>query len=128
MIDHVLMFADEATAIQALPNFRVPGDRWDPSCTISDVKIVVQDAVLDTTDPLKPVVATPQQVLPGWWIAITLTALSQDFIALPDSALRLAYNRDTGQFSYMAPDLNQALLQTAKIEPAFAGVTDPFGG
>lgn len=126
-IDHVAKFTDEAGAADALPSYRA-GDGWDTSRVLAGVSIITADAVWDNTDPQNPVLVSPEQTLPGFWLAIGLPELSQDLIALPGNALRFAANRETGQIIYTAPDLNVALLASARVSPVFAGSQYQFGG
>lgn len=115
MIDHVLKFASEPAAQSALPAYHIDG-AWDGSRVIAPVSIVTADAVWDGET-----LVSPRVVLPGFWIAIALDALSPELIALPDHALRFAADREAGGFPYLAADIDGALLSTARVEPVFAG-------
>lgn len=123
MIDHTLVFASEAAARVALGV-----EEFDMSIGIYGQTVTTTPAVWDTTNPLEPVLVTPAVILPGFWLSLGLKEQSQDLINLPNYALRFTYNRETGKFDYKAPNLNLALLATAKIEPTFAGVNYPFNG
>lgn len=127
MFDHVCAFSSEDAAKAALPGYN-PNGGWNYSIGIFGQTVTTSPAVWDRTDPEHPVLVTPAQTLPGFWLTITLPALSEEIKNLPNNACRFVFDYDAQSFAYTAPDLNAALLQTAKIEPVFAGRTYPFGG
>lgn len=120
MIDHILKFDSEVAAKSALADYVIE-DTWDGSRTIPDLKIITQEAAWDHSDPENPVLVSPEQTLPGFWIAVALLELATALRDLPDNACRFIANRDTGGFIYTAPDINAGLLATARVAPVFAG-------
>lgn len=127
MIDHVCKFADETEALTSLPDFCALA-QWDTSRVIPGVSIIIADAVWDNTDPQNPVLVSPEQKLPGFWLAIALPELSSDLTGIPGGACRFAAHRETGAIVYQAADLNVALLASARVSPVFAGSQYNFGG
>lgn len=58
MFDHVLTFADEYAAKAVLSSYGTEDEgqwHWDGSRVLANVKIVMQDAVWDMSDPENPV-------------------------------------------------------------------------
>jgi len=120
MIDHVLRFASEAAAQSALPAYHIDG-AWDGSRVIAPVSIVTADAVWDGE-----ALVSPEQVLPGWWIVVSLDAVSAELRDLPGGACRFVADGDAASrgepwWVYLAPDLDVDLLSTARVSPVFAG-------
>ena len=115
MIDHLLRFADEATAMAALPAYVSegiePGSRfWDLTCIIPDVKAyritgteTVEDGMGGTYE------REVRAYLPGWYI----------IIARPDR------DRETGAVLHAITTPED--LATLYLEPTFAGSAYPFG-
>lgn len=125
MIDHLLKFETEAAAKAALPAY-VIDDQWDGSRTIPGLSIITTEAVWDMTDPEAPVLVTPEQRLPGWWIAIGLTELSATLRDLPGNACRLITSREAAAAGqpfvlYAAPDADPQIIATATVSPVFSG-------
>lgn len=72
MIDHLLSFPDEATALAALASTSFvtdsgEGSDFDLSRCFPDVHLVTADAVLDEEGET----ITPEQRFPGWWLVIS---------------------------------------------------------
>ena len=133
MYDHIIMFADEAAAHEALAPLgysQTSGDgapQWDTSRTLPGVSMVVADAVWDHTDPMRPTVVTPRQVIPGYFIVISLDEINGDLTALPDAACRLVASVEAaaaGQpfIAWTAADLVPATLAAIiRVEPTLSG-------
>jgi hypothetical protein len=117
MIDHILKFETEAAAKAALPQFVGDEGQWDGSRTIPNVSVITAD----------------EETLPGWWIAIGLTALSEELRSLPDDACRLITDRyaaEAGQpfVLYLSHSVDPGLIATARVSPVFAGSRYPMMG
>jgi hypothetical protein len=122
MIDHIIVHASEAAARSALPSYCSQDSEgawhWDASRVIPGLKIITSEA--------------PEVVLPGYWVAVALPALSTALRDLPNEACRLIANRDlanAGQafMEYAAPSIDMVALSTARVAPVFAGSNYPFG-
>lgn len=127
MLDHVFNFPDEETAKDALTDYCRDGN-WNTSVGIYGQTVTITPAVWDSTDPMAPVLVTPAVTAPGYWCSISLTEYKPEFAEIPNNALRFAFDCDTQTFVYLAPNIDMNLLQTATIEPVFAGHHYPFGG
>jgi hypothetical protein len=112
--DHVLAFANEAAAQAALPQYySAVASSWDQSREL----------------------VSPEEVLPGFWVAIALTELSTTLRDLPNEACRLITDRDAAnagqsfaQFTvYASPSLDLQAVQSYRVAPVFAGSKYPFG-
>lgn len=125
MIDHVFCFTSEETAKAALTDYCREGN-WDTSVGIYGQTVTITPAVWDNTDPMAPVLVTPAVTAPGYWCSISLTEYKPEFAEIADTALRFAFDCDTQTFVYTAPNIDMNLLQTATIEPVFAGHAYPF--
>jgi hypothetical protein len=117
MMDHILVFADEAAAHAALDSlgFGQTPDR-DRSRVIPGLEV-----------------STPDGVLPGFWTAIALAGASDDLKALPNDACRLIADRDAAALGqlfivFVSPAVDPAVLASAHAEPVFASSNYPFGG
>jgi hypothetical protein len=136
--DHVLAFASEAAAQQALPSFCNQDQqgvwRWDQSRVIPNIKIITAEAVYEGEGMDRELVS-PEEVLPGFWVAIALTELSTTLRDLPNEACRLITDRDAAnaggtfqQFTvYASPSLDLLQVQSYRVAPVFAGSKYPFG-
>lgn len=78
MIDILLKFADRATARKEMKRWWVKDDdgkfHWVPKkhCGINKVKVIIQEAVYNFTDPENPIVTTPQKTANGYWLCISI--------------------------------------------------------
>lgn len=129
MFDHVLMFSDEAAARAALPAYGRETEgawRWAANI-IAPQKVVTARAVVQVVDGM-PQVTTPEQTVPGYFMTICAPTLDATLRDLPNAACRLIGDRQASAIVYTAPDLNQALLSAAIIEPMPAGATYLIGG
>jgi len=97
MIDHLLTFANETAAHTALKKLgfgsvdEESNVVWDRSRVDPGVKLILADAVWDNTDPENPVLVTPQQVVPGFHITISLPEASKALHAT--GAVQVVENR-----------------------------------
>jgi hypothetical protein len=126
MYDHICSFTDEAAARSALPQFCAHGP-WDSSRVIAPLSIITAEAVWSGME-----LVTPEQQLPGFWLAIALPALSPDVRDLPDNACRYIADRVAAAQGlswarYVAPDVDPALLASVRVAPVFAGSAYSFG-
>lgn len=112
--DHVLMFANEQEAKDALPDYVSEGE-WIGS-VIPNLNIVIGD-----------------NTVPGYFINIALQEVSQDLIDLPNGICRLVTDREAAEndenfFVYVAPTVDLQTLSTGVISPVFMGSEYPFCG
>lgn len=126
MMDHMLRFASEDAARAALPAYCADG-QWDGSRTIPGVSIITAEAVWDGE-----ALVSPEAVLPGWWIVVSLDAVSAALRDLPGGACRFVADGDAASrgepwWVYLAPDLDVGLLATARVSPVFAGALYQMG-
>ena len=138
MIDHILVFPDEATAFKVLiplgmgNNDNKGKNFWNQSFVIPNIQIITSEAVWDMSNPQKPVLKSPQVTLPGFWIAIALPKYSKDLVTLPGDVCRLVVDRDLAALNnpnfirYVSPTVDTALLSTARVAPVFAGSAYTF--
>ena len=133
--DHVLAFANEAAAQAALPQYySAVASSWDQSRVIPNIKIITAEAVYEGEGMDRELVS-PEEVLPGFWVAIALTELSTTLRDLPNEACRLITDRDAAnaggtfqQFTvYASPSLDLQAVQSYRVAPVFAGSKYPFG-
>lgn len=116
MIDHLLTFADEDAAAEALDAALPPGWR---ARAIWPTRIVLPD----------------ESDVPGFHVTIAEMSLSEALRDLPGNACRLIADREASvrgasreEFTlYLAPDMNMTVLDVARVEPTFAGARYPFG-
>lgn len=140
MIDHLIVFPDRATAAQTLGGTEHNGVWYLPANVIlniggpndESVRVILQEAVWDRTDPMAPVLVTPEVLASGWHCIVARDALDPMLRDLPDNACRLIADRDAalaGQsfIRYTASDFDPALLGTARVEPTPSGANHPFG-
>lgn len=129
--DHVLMFADRASALAALTQIRfADGEQFGGDCN-APLSVTVptgQYTVATEDQPSVEIRAT----IPGYFVAVALDYVSDALIALPNAACRIVSDRDAAIegapfFRYLAPDLDPALLTIASVSPVFAGSEYPFG-
>ena len=128
MIDHLLRFPDEASAMAALPAYvrdgLEPGSRlWDLTCVIPDVKayrIAGSEAADDGMGGTYE--REIRDYLPGWYIII---ARPERDPALEGEACVLIGDRETGAVLYTITTPED--LATLHLEPTFAGSNYPFG-
>lgn len=131
MLNHFLMFADESSAVAALPAYGSQVDgawQWDDSRVIPGQRVILARAVWSYADPEQPVLVTPEQAIPGYFLTISLDEIDEELRDLPDNVCRLIGDSKTGALVYTAPDLNPALIASAIIEPVPAGAAYLFGG
>lgn len=141
MIDHLIEFASRQAAAEALGGFYdAETERWLlPAHVIlniggandESIRVILSEAVWDNTDPMNPVLATPETLAAGWYCIVAKDALDPALRDLPDHACRLIADRQAalaGQsfIRYTAADLDPALLGTARVEPTPAGANYPF--
>jgi len=130
MIDHLMSFASEATAHTALDplGYGSGGTTWDQSRCIPNLQMVIVEPVWDNTNPLNPILVTPQQNIAGWWILISLPALNNTLKTMVSGgpACKIIYNRDLITQIYNAPVANSTQISQARIAPVFAGSTYTF--
>jgi hypothetical protein len=113
IIDHILRFADEASAHAALDPLGLgTSPNWDASRVIPGLQILLPDASVYEAD--------------HFWLGIGLPGLLPALVALPGNALRAAMDRgkaalDLPFYVYIAPDVDTAILSTARVSPVFAG-------
>jgi hypothetical protein len=128
--DHFCVFPDETTALAALPAYHYNNGNWDTSRVMPNMRIITADAVWDNSDPLKPVLVTPETVLPGWWIAISdKTGTVNAVKDIPGNACRVILDRDKAQTEtdrtklvlYISSAADPSVLNNARINPVFAG-------
>lgn len=116
MIDHLLRFPDEASAIAALPQFRVGEGKdagWDTSRCIPDSKVY---SVTGTVTDKDGNVSETRDYVPGWFIQVGLT--KQDAV-LNKLAAATLINRDTKARTKV--DSAVAAKTGWRVEPVFAG-------
>lgn len=102
--DHVLTFSDRAAALAALePLGLAAGDEFGPSC--------IPDGTLRVGDT----------ALPGYHIGVCEHEVRADLIALAGNACRCVRDRESGDYLYVAPDIDPAALAAAIFEPVPAG-------
>lgn len=128
MIDYLLRYTDEATAMAALGAHLLqaiePGARlWDASCVIPDVRAyritgseIVDDGMGSTYE------REIRAYLPGWYIII---ARPERDPALESEACVLIGDRETGAVLHTITTPED--LATLYLEPTFAGSAYPFG-
>lgn len=128
MIDYLLRFPDEATAMAALPahvrDGIEPGARlWDLTCVIPDVRAyritgteAAEDGMGGTYD------REIREYLPGWYMIIARPARDP---ALESEACVLIGDRETGAVLHAITTPED--LATLYLEPTFAGSAYPFG-
>lgn len=128
--DHFLVFPDEAAAKAALPAYCYRNGNWDTSRVLPGMHIVTADAVYDNSDPMKPVLVTPEAVLPGWWIAVSdKTGVATSVKDIPGNACRVILDRDKAQTEtdrsklilYISAAADPAVLGVARLSPVFSG-------
>lgn len=124
MIDHLLNFADEAAAKQAIPQYVVydtdDQGKWRTNLCFADISVyVIVDGV--------------RVAFPGWFIIVALSELDPTLRDLPDNACRLITDREAAVagsptfMRYVAADMDPAVLSSARVEPTPAGSNYPFG-
>lgn len=128
MYDHILMFNSESLAHESLSSFGYSKlDTWNASCVLPGIELVLADEVWDTTDPWRPVLVTPKQVVPGFYIVISLNTISEDLKNLPNSACRLIASSELALLNkpflvWTATNINPTILDTIiRIEPSLSG-------
>lgn len=120
MLNHFMKFDGEASALTALAAY-APDGAWDRSLVLPGQRVVLARASWDMTDPDAPVLVTPEQVMPGFFVTISLPAIDTALRDMEGNACRLIGDSGTGAIVYTAPDLDEGLLATAIIEPVPAG-------
>lgn len=128
MIDHLLRYTDEASALAALPAHTIegiePGTRlWDTSYVFPNVlayRIVGTETVEDGMGATYE--REVRDYLPGYFVWV---ALAERDPALEDGACVLIGDRDSGAvlFTITTPED----LATLYLEPTPAGSAYPFG-
>lgn len=131
MFNHFMMFEDESAARSALPDF-CAADRaghlvWDASRVIANQRVVLARAVYVMTNQTRFVETSPEIIVPGWFITVTLPDLNEALRDLPNYACRLIGSAETCVILYTAPDVDAGMLATAIIEPMPAGARYTMG-
>jgi len=126
MLNHFFHFDGEAAAKEALAAYTIDGE-WDTSRVIPGQRVVLARAVWDNSDPDNPIEVSPEQILEGFFVTVSLPSIDEGLRDLPDHACRLIGDSDTGELVYVAPDLDTGLIATAIIEPVPAGASYSFG-
>jgi hypothetical protein len=123
MIDHLIRCAtaEHAEALIA---------RFGPSRAMA-CRVVLTEAVHDTSDPAAPVVVEPEQVADGHHVWVALDALDESLRELPDAACRLIADREAALrgeafIAYVAADVDGDTLASARVDPVVAGARYPF--
>lgn len=127
MIDHLLCFSDEQSAMAACPAYVTDGGddgpQWDGSRCIPGVAVEVPTGQMTEAteeEPARPVMVR----VPGWWVAIATTEADPDLIALPQCRIvsdRQAIVENRNHFVHIAPDVDADILARAVVSPVFAG-------
>lgn len=143
MIDHLLRFTDRAAAGTALAPLGLASESDNFAANIilnvggpndESVRVILQDAVWDHSDPENPVLTTPEVLAPGWYCVACEPLVNVTLRDLPDNACRLIADRksavagDPNFIVYTAPDLDPDMFATARVEPLPLGGRYPFGG
>lgn len=126
MYNHFMMFVDEKTAQAALHKY-VDADGWDMSIVIPNQRVILRRAVWDDADRTSIKLISPEVVIPGYFVTVTLPEINDELKKLPDNACRLIGVASTGDVVYWAPDMNMELIASAIIEPVPFGSTYKFG-
>ena len=119
--DHLLRGDDEAAMRATLPEYWVPPSddtpdgAWRGDVCIPGAQVYVRNG--DT-----------REYFSGWFLIVSLPAVSPALRDLPGNACRLIANREAAQVVYVAPDITPGALAAAVIEPLFAGSQYTFGG
>ena len=128
MIDHLLRFPDEATAMAALPAYALDGTEpgsslWDLTCVIPDVKAfrIAGTELVDVGDG-GSYEREIREYLPGWF---TIIARPERDPALEGESCVLIGDRETGAVLHTITTPED--LATLYLEPTFAGSNYPFG-
>ena len=128
MIDYLLRFSDEPTALAALATQTVegiePGARlWDMTCVIPDVKAYRVTGTEAAEDGMGGTYEREiRDYLPGWYLIIARPARDP---ALEGGACVLIGDRETGAVLHAITTPDD--LATLYLEPTFAGSNYPFG-
>lgn len=141
MFDHLMNFADEATAKAdpvvgrywlADPDLPA-GGAWRGDVCIPGLAVYQVTGTQAVTDPTtgQTYQQDIRQPYPGWWIAIALPALDPALQA--DAGCVLITDRgkaaagEPGWQLYAAPSVTPQDLAATRVEPTFAGSNYPFG-
>jgi hypothetical protein len=148
MIDHLITFESAAAAATALqpfglasfdeneqPTFAAPVILNIGGANDQSIRIILSEAVGDRSDPDPQnwTITTPEVLASGWHCIVVRPALDEALRDLPGNACRLIADRDAAIAGnpafivYTAPDLDQGLLNTARVEPTPSGARYPFG-
>lgn len=132
MIDHLLHFADEATAAASLPSLctvdpKTSAVTWSPNVLIQTV--VMADAVWSAPDPQtgKSTLTTPQQNSPSFFLTIS-TIAEQPSLAAMATAKPIVMTRDKAAPCVQAQPSDFASEDYAKairVEPIWFGTAYP---
>lgn len=109
MIDYLLQFADEAAAIEALPEFR---DEVGWTGAVLPVVLVTAEAEFGEPDEVgQPVVIAERETRPGFWVLACAPDLD-----LSAEVISASVERETGHI--LSGDES---LAGARLDPAWAG-------
>ena len=128
MIDHLLRYPDEATAMAALPAHTIegiePGVRlWETTYVLPDVKAYRVTGTETVDDGMGSTYEREmREYLPGWFIII---ARPERDPALEGEACVLIGDRETGAVLHTITTPED--LATLYLAPTFAGSAYPFG-
>lgn len=134
MIDYILKFPDEATAIASLSDWRFTDEEdntdWapKPKCGIIEIKVILEKAVWDNSDPEISVLVSPEIISNGYWMAIATpepddNLWSQSFVVSEHDREQAAQ----GHAHLLRTKLtDEQLAGVAGIRPVFTGSNYPF--
>lgn len=139
MFDHIVSFADEDAAKADpvagafwIPDEETGGGAWRGDAVIPRLSVYRVTGTETVTPPEgegEPYDREIRQPLPGWFLVISLTALSPELRDLPGCMLiadRDAADRGEPFIVYLASSFDPADLETTQAEPLFAGTDYPF--
>lgn len=134
MIDYILSFPDEATAIAALPEWGKLDENGDihwqpkPKCGVMHIQVITQLAVWDYSNSENAAIITPEQVSAGYWMVIAKPSIDENLWASPyvvsehDRALAVL-----GQAHILRTKLTpEQIAGVVGVQPVFAGSLYPF--
>jgi hypothetical protein len=126
LIDHILRFADEATAQQhpIAGRYWSSEGGWRQDFIIPGVSVSRVTRVVDGVETRVPI--------SGWFMLVSLGVLSPQIRDIAAQRCLLILDRDDGvrrrQFArFVAADITPEIISTIRIEPTFAGSNYRFG-
>lgn len=134
MIDYILKFPDKAAAHTALADWRFTDDSGNsgwapkPKCGIIEIKMILQKAAWDNSNPETPKLISSEVVSSGFWILIAKPGLDEILWAQPFTVSehdRVLAN--TNQSHLVRTKLTaEQISEITGISPVFAGSGYPF--